>query len=57
MSWKVTCSILYEVVGFFSWPIPSNHTEFFSWPIPSNHTDLGANSASNRNEYQESSWG
>jgi hypothetical protein len=35
-----------EVIRFFSWPNPSSRT-----------MALGAYSASNRNEYQESSWG
>jgi hypothetical protein len=30
---------------------------FFNLPNPSSSTDPGVNSASNRNEYQESSWG
>jgi hypothetical protein len=46
ISWKVVGSIPDEVIGFFNWPNPSKM-----------HYGPGVNSASNRNEYQESSWG
>jgi hypothetical protein len=41
---KVAGSIPVEVIGFFNWSNPSNYGP-------------GVDSASNRNEYQESSWG
>jgi hypothetical protein len=46
ISRKVTGFILEEVTGFFNLPNPSSRT-----------MGPGVNSASNRNEYQESSWG
>jgi hypothetical protein len=46
LSWKVAGSIPDEVIGFFNWPNPSSCT-----------TALRVDLASNRNEYQESSWG
>jgi hypothetical protein len=43
---NVAGSIPDKVIGYFKWPNPSSRT-----------TALGVDSASNRNEYQESSWG
>jgi hypothetical protein len=46
ISRKVAGSITDEAIGFFNWPNPS-----------SRNNGPGVDSASNRNEYQESSWG
>jgi hypothetical protein len=43
---KVAGSILDDIIGFLNWPNPSSRT-----------MAPGVDSASNRNEYQESSWG